>query len=323
MMKENIQKRSMFTLVSLAVVVVCILLFRQCSGDVSTRKASADSSSLKTDVKKEITVGAKKVNSAEILKIPSKGLVDGERVNSEATKKAKIATQVKNENEPIVQKEYRVSSSDQFYGGFEDEGKIKVEDVLKDELKILTAKVNVLEEKVKALFEKMRLFSQEKENRLLAEKPVKKENEVNSTRTMETLKGDGGVIYKYPTHVLTVGLSTYEKWTGYGVQASYTYRISKFVSLGGQGNGFFKEGKYNGDRDFYMGFRANFHMFPLFVEDSRFDLYAGGTAGLGRDDDVETFETMWYLGSSYDFNRRLGVFVEAGTIGVMGLRLTF
>jgi len=99
--------------------------------------------------------------------------------------------------------------------------------------------------------------------------------------------------------------------------------VPQFVSLGGQGNAFFKDGKYRGDRSLYMGFRANFHMFPLFVENSRFDMYAGGTAGIGRDNNVETFETMWYLGAAYDFSKHWGVFVEAGNIGVIGLRLTF
>ena len=53
-MKGNILKPSMYVLFSIAVVVLFILLFRQCSGDVSTRENSIGSSSPKTSVKKDL-----------------------------------------------------------------------------------------------------------------------------------------------------------------------------------------------------------------------------------------------------------------------------
>jgi len=330
MMKGSILKTSTYVLFSIAVIVLFILLFRQCSGDVSTRETSMESSLPKTNVKSDVVeMGNKadlneKIHSVESQKEGDsvQSLVDEKEVISNTAKKLDASNlQMKKAYTPFGYKESQAYLSTPFDKGIE-EGKPKSEDILKNDLMELTEKVNVLEGKVNALLEKMRLFSEEKEKRLLAEELVKKDKNVNATSIMDTLKNDD-LLYRYPTHVLAGGLSTYEKWTGSGIQASYAYRINKLISLGAQGNAFFKDGKYGGDRDFMMSFRANFHIFPLFVENSKFDLYASGTAGVGRDDSTETFETMWYVGSSYDFNKHWGAFVEGGDIGVMGLRLIF
>lgn len=328
-MNGNILKPSMYVLFSIAVIVVFILLFRQCSGDISTKETLKRSSFTEANIKKDsLDKGNKNVlkGKIQIVQSQNKGnsvqsLGDEPKLNSKERKKAIASSLVMSENSSF-HKESQANMPSQFYESIE-ENKPKSEAILKNDIEKLTEKVNTLEEKVKALLEKMSLFSEEKKNRMLAEDLAKKERERKLASTMDTLKNDDDLIYKDPTHVLTGGLSTYEKWTGYGFQASYAYRINKFVSLGAQGNAFLKEGKYNGDRDFVMSFRANFHILPFFVENSKFDIYASGTAGIGRDDSLETFETMWYLGSSYDFNKHWGVFVEGGEIGVMGLRLTF
>lgn len=331
MIKGNILKPSTYVLFSIAVIVVFILLLRQCSGDESTRETSIESSLQKNNDKRDVAENGKKkelnkkthsVENKEEVGLVQSG-VDEKEVKLNATKKLGTSNlQMKKPDYPFGHKKSKTNISTQFDKGI-GEGKPKAEEILKNDLKVLTEKVNVLEGKVNALLEKMRLFSEEKGNRILAKELVKKDTNVNLTSTMDTLKNDDGLIYKYPTHVVAGGLSSYEKWTGYGFQASYAYRVNKFVSLGVQGNAFLKEGKYNGDRDFGMSFRANFHIFPLFVENSKFDIYASGTAGVGRDDDVETFETIWYIGSSYDFNKYWGVFAEGGNIGVIGLRLAF
>lgn len=333
LMKENTRKTSMFVWLSIVVVVVFILLLKQCSENKSTREAVTNSASSINNIKKEIIEDDKKKDLIDKMYVSeskqegtnavASSLIDKKGVVSKATKKSNATSPKLDEGyKAAVKKESQVNFSEQSGEGIGEEQKPKTESALKKELGVLTAKVNILEEKIKALWERLRLFSEEKQTRLLAEKygAVEKEERVDSTDVVDTLKND---VFRYPTHVLAGGLSTYEKWTGYGFQASYTYRINKHVSLGVQSNGFLKEGKYNGDRDFYLGFRANFHVFPFFVENSRFDLYTGGTAGMGRDDDVETFETMWYLGAAYDFNKHWGVFVEAGNIGAMGFRLTF
>ncbi len=333
-MKENILKISKFALLIIAVVVLCFLLLKQCSGDKSEVKSAGNSSTIinvKSDsidkVKKKKTASSGHIveSQNEDSEVVELVLVDEDVVVSKAIKKTKApSSQVKKAFVPLIQEKPQISISKQSIDGVGEEQKPKLEDVLVGELKTLEAKLAVLQEKVRSLLERMRIFSEEKKNRDFVEevdtvKNVENLNDTSSTDMSE--KEDEAHIY--PIHVLSGGVSTYEKWTGYGLQASYTYRISKFISLGGQGNAFLKEGKYSGDRDLYMGIRANFHISPLFLENSRFDLYAAGTAGYGRDDSAETFETMWYLGSSYDFSKYWGVFFEAGNIGVLGLRLRF
>jgi hypothetical protein len=334
-MKENILKISKFGLLIIAVLVICILLFKQCSGDKSGMKESSGNSSAIVNIENDSIDKLKKKNLAsnrhvlesqteesEVIELVE---IDEDAVVSKAIGKSTfISPQIKKPNVIVIRKEPQTSMSRQFDDGVGEDQKPKLEDLLAGELKILEAKVAILQEKVRSLMERMRIFSEEKEKRDFVEEvnTVKNEDNLSDTSLTDMTEKEDDA-YTYPIHVLSGGVSTYEKWTGYGFQACYTYRISKFVSLGGQGNAFLKDGKYSGDRDLYIGIRANFHVFPLFVENSRFDLYAAGTAGFGRDDSVDKFETMWYLGSSYDFNKYWGAFVEAGNIGVLGLRLRF
>ena len=330
-MKGNILKTSMYVLFSIIVVLVFILLFRQCSGNESTKETFLKSSSPETNVKGDLTEkGTKNDLNEKTAFVDSQKKIDSLRnkvnekeLNSKATKKVVASKlQLEKNNQAFVQKEPKTNIYTQF-DDYVDDGKLKSEDILKNDIEMLTEKVNVLDEKVKALLEKMRLFYEEKENRMLAEELAKKEKEETLTSVQDTLNDDDAYKYKDPTHVLSGGLSTYKRWTGLGFQASYTYRVTKLVSLGLQGKAFLKEGNYEGDRDIFMGLRANFHILPLLVEDSRFDLYAGGTAGVNLDDNIESFETIWCLGSSYDFSKHWGVFIEAGNMGVVGLRLIF
>lgn len=331
MMKENILKTSKYVLFSIVVVLVFILLFRQCSGDESTKEIPVESSSTETNVKGDLAEkGTKEDLNEKTDFVASQKKIDSlqnrvveKKLNSKATKKvAASKLQMGKNDQTFVHKESQTNFFTQFNEDVE-EGKVKSEEILKNDIEKLTEKVNVLDRNVKALLEKMRLFYEEKKNRMLTEEPGKKEKEENLTCILDTLKDDDAYKYRDPTHVLSGGLSTYKKWTGLGFQASYTYRVNKLVSLGLQGKAFMKEGNYEGDRDVFMGFRANFHILPLFVENSRFDLYAGGTAGVSIDNNIDSLETIWCLGSSYDFCKHWGVFVEAGNMGVVGLRLIF
>ena len=333
-MKENILKISKFALPIIAVIVVFILLFKQCSGDKSGVKKSAENSSAIVHVKNDSLGNVAKKNlksNGDTLESQTKKseLIELVEINEDTAvkvlgKNAVKSQQIKKPNVLVVRKEPQTNFSKQLDDVVGEDEKQKLEDLLAVELDVIAVKVADLEEKVRMLIGRMRLFSEEKEKRNFVEEvnPVKNKNTLNDTSSTDRTENER-VAYTYPIHVLSGGVSTYEKWTGYGLQASYTYRVSKFISIGAQGNAFLKEGKYSGDRDLYMGIRANFHVLPLFVENSRFDLYAAGTAGFGRDDSLEKFETMWYFGSSYDFDKYWGVFVEAGNIGVLGLRLRF
>ncbi|WP_129254619.1 hypothetical protein [Ancylomarina salipaludis] len=304
-MKKNVWKFLKFVLLGLAVIIVCILLLLQCPGDKITREKDSVQPSVETvkekpgETKKQDLSDSSKVTESE-KKIPlvRKKLVH--KTNKSLNLKKNLS--------------YLPDQTDEL---MEKSKKPKDVEALAEKVKILSEKVDVLRDKVRALLERVEAVLKKK----------KMDIPVGGIENLDTEKKEiqtaDEVTFKYPTHVLTVGISTYKDWTPYGFQGSYDYRISKYFSLGLQGNAFFKEGKFQADRSIYVGLRANFHIFPLLVKNSNFDLYAGGSIGAGRDDAVATFETMGYLGASYDFSRRWGIFVEAGNIGVVGLRVKF
>lgn len=323
MMKKNAWK----VVSSLVVIVVCVLLFLQCPDDKSKRKSSGDNVLSAVVVKKEMAVETKKQSVSDTL-----DTAKSDKNVSESTKQIQLnktpvyntAKKVKLERKTVRQ---QVQKADKSLLQDQKDSVVSIqkeEDVLLKELTILSEKVDVLWEKVRVLLERVNaVLGKVKADAPNEEVSLKKaENKSSEDKSNEVLLVEE-VVFQYPTHVLAGGVSTYKEWTGYGLQGSYAYRINNYFSLGLQGNAFFKEGKYRGDRSLYAGVRANFHIFPLLVKNSNFDLYVGGTAGIGRDDAVETFEAMGYMGISYDLCRHWGVFAEAGNIGVLGLRLKF
>jgi len=181
----------------------------------------------------------------------------------------------------------------------------------------LNKKVKILLERVEAILGRAKAEASSQEVELIQAEELQ-----NADKEMNT-QLDEDLAFKYPSHVVAGGISTCKDWTGAGLQGSYAYRITNYFSLGLQVNASFNDGKYSGDRSLYAGVRANFHILPLLVKSSNFDLYAGGTLGAGFDNDDLTLEGMGYMGVSYDFSKSLGVFAEAGNIGVLGLRLKF
>lgn len=338
-MKKNVWKILKLAVLSLAVIVVFILLFLQCPEDKTTRETSDDSSPPVAGLVKGMTGEAEKQNlsdtldiaksekeihkSTKQLQVVGKELVQGTAEKVKIEHKT-ISLHAKKAHKPVLQEKIQMAVSRQTKDVLEKNTKPKAEELLAEELKVLAEKVRVLEGKVKLIFEKLKAYAERSKTEAHTEKAevfIAEENQ-NLDKGQE-IQSDEKVVFKYPTHVLTGGISTYKEWTGYGFQVTYAYRINNYFSLGLQGNAFFKEGKYGGDRSLYEGVRANFHIFPLLVKNSRFDLYVGGTAGMGSDDAVETFETMGYMGVSYDLSKSLGMFAEAGNIGVFGLRLKF
>ena len=70
MMKKNVWKILKLAVLSLAVIVVCILLFLQCPEDKTTRKTSEDSNLSVVEVKKEMAVETEKQNLSDTFDIP-------------------------------------------------------------------------------------------------------------------------------------------------------------------------------------------------------------------------------------------------------------
>lgn len=315
-MNKNILKVSKIGL-GLAIILACTLLFLQCSEDKAGKKAPDNNSESSVEDKKELITGAEKKNLPDVT---SSVKSENKAFESKKVESENVDTQVKKAVKTFVEKKaVDVQIQDKTEADLEP----KKENVLAADIKLLEEKVKLLEERIKAIFETLKQYAEKKnENSVNEVGGFNTEKDLSQNNTIKDKVGEPSS-FKYPTHVLAGGFSTYEGWTGYGLQGSYTYRMNDYLSLGVQGNAFFKDGKYKGDRQLYAGIRANFHIFPLIVENSNFDLYAGCTMGAKRDNAATKFKAMGYLGMSYDFCRHWGVFAEAGNIGVVGLRLKF
>jgi len=312
MKKEGIGRISRFLLLVCVLIVGFILIFWQCSENNSIKEIYDDTSLKELVIKNEGSVDVSKANLSQVTPVSeSKEKVNDlpNRTHFADKKKAQV---LKNDRAKVITSQRKLAVQAYVKPVSATSNATK----LKEELKLIAAKVRLLEEQVRVLFDKMKDFRNKDESKFLAK---------DSKRHVdgeEVLIVDNS-IFTYPSHVFAGGLSTYKDWDGVGLQGSYAYRMNKYLSLGGQVNAFFKDSKYKGDRRLYVGLRANVHILPLFIERSNFDLYLGGTAGVCRDYGYEFFDSMWYLGGAYDFNKRLGVFAEAGSIGVLGLRLNF
>ncbi|MDE5421777.1 hypothetical protein L3073_06130 [Ancylomarina sp. DW003] len=315
-MNENILKVSKIGL-GLAIILICSLFILKCSEDKAGKKTSANNSESSVEDKKELITNAEKKNLPDVT---SSFELKNKTFESKKVESDNVGTQVKKAvKTSVAKKAVYVQKQDKTEAGLE----AKKENILAADIKLLEEKVKLLEERIKTIFETLKQYAEKKNENSAGEvdgfnteKGLSQDNKIED-------KVDEPSPFKYPTHVLAGGFSTYEGWTGYGLQGTYTYRMNDYLSLGVQGNGFFKDGKYKGDRQLYAGIRANFHIFPLIVENSNFDLYAGFTMGAKRDHAVTKLKTMGYFGMSYDFCRHWGVFAEAGNIGVVGLRLKF
>lgn len=99
-----------------------------------------------------------------------------------------------------------------------------------------------------------------------------------------------------------------------GVMVSYDYGLTSWFSIGA-GVDLFSEG----DNNFFVYGRTNFHLGSLLGMDERFDLYpgidVGATAG--------GFGFAARLGFRYFFSRGLGLFVEVGNHGAAGISINW
>ncbi|MGZ2368587.1 hypothetical protein ACXR6G_02215 [Ancylomarina sp. YFZ004] len=284
MMRKNVRK----AVLSSVKVVVCILFLVQSAQSETISKTSKYTTLSVVEVKNEMAFETKKDILSDTL-----SAVKSIKKISDATKQVQLVG-----DESVLDTDKKLKT-------------------LSEKTDRLNEKVKILLERVEAILGKVKAEAPSQEVEL-----IQVEELPNSDNEMKTLL-DEDLAFKYPSHVVAGGISTCKDWTGSGLQGSYAYRLNNYFSLGLQVNASFNDGKYSGDRSLYAGVRANFHILPLLVKSSNFDLYAGGTLGAGFDHDDMTLEGMGYMGVSYDFSKSLGVFAEAGNIGVLGLRFKF
>lgn len=179
---------------------------------------------------------------------------------------------------------------------FEKQKVLEAKQKLIDELKLQAKQKNILEEKK------------------INVKPI-------STLTTKTSKGQ-----KYLRHIIGLGLSSGPNLEqGFSLQGAYSYRIHKLFSVGIQANLFLEEIRIDVGKSLFVGVKTDFHILPLFIENDKFDVYAGAKWGSLYQDQNFTFNSynIFHLGACYSFTRHLGVFSEIGNVSSVGLRLSF
>lgn len=104
---------------------------------------------------------------------------------------------------------------------------------------------------------------------------------------------------------------------GTGITATYDYGLSKLISVGAGANFFFdhNDDKYAND-DFGVFGRLNFHLQEPLGLPSNWDIYPGVDLGL-----LGKSGTYFgaHLGVRYFFNNNVGIFLEAGNNGAIGV----
>ena len=104
---------------------------------------------------------------------------------------------------------------------------------------------------------------------------------------------------------------------GTGITATYDYGLTKLISLGAGANFYFDhdDDDYKDD-DFGVFGRLNFHLQEPLGLPSNWDIYPGIDVGiLGKS---RTYFGA-HLGVRYFFNNNVGIFLEAGNNGAIGV----
>lgn len=114
---------------------------------------------------------------------------------------------------------------------------------------------------------------------------------------------------------LQIGLNGWGNGTG--LTATYDYGISKIISVGAGAN-FYFDGYKDNHKTFVFG-RLNAHLQEPLNLPEKWDVYPGLDLGvLGN-----TFGLGAHLGVRYFFNQNIGVFLEAGNNGSLGVSFNF
>lgn len=140
--------------------------------------------------------------------------------------------------------------------------------------------------------------------------------------------------YRYPRrrainshkHVLAASFSTsFESYTGVGLQEVYTYRIHPVFSLGFQGN-FLIEGSddyINKRKSIFLGARFAYHPLVKVLDRTGFDVYLCSSVGTYYRSAKFVFKPLAYLCVSYDLIDCIGFHLEIGSTASIGLRYHF
>lgn len=102
---------------------------------------------------------------------------------------------------------------------------------------------------------------------------------------------------------------------GTGIVGTYDYGLSKIISIGAGANFFVGNRRYE-NSDFGVFGRLNFHLQDPLGLPSKWDIYPGLDLGLlGKD---HTYFGA-HVGVRYFFNNNVGIYLEAGNNGSIGV----
>ncbi|MGZ2370315.1 hypothetical protein ACXR6G_11045 [Ancylomarina sp. YFZ004] len=114
----------------------------------------------------------------------------------------------------------------------------------------------------------------------------------------------------------------------FGGQISADYRLSKRISVGGQGDFYFSSSYLNGNREYALALRSNYHVLKIekFRKDP-WDVYLGLSIGTKVYPAAVEFYNVFlgvYVGARYNLDEKWKVFSEIGTRNAaLGLAVSF
>lgn len=103
---------------------------------------------------------------------------------------------------------------------------------------------------------------------------------------------------------------------GSGISGSVDFGLNDWLSVGAGSDVYFSNPHKYEDSNFYLYGRLNFHLGEALSMPSQWDLYPGINLGiLGNN----TFGFNAHLGARYFFSEKLGMYMEIGNHGTLGI----
>lgn len=135
--------------------------------------------------------------------------------------------------------------------------------------------------------------------------------------------------YELKSFVVSGAITTGSKYDRlFGGTVALDYRLSKRFSIGGQGNFYFQSSDLNGEREYAVALRSNYHFMKMKkFNKNPLDMYFGlslGTEVFIGDKEVKNPFIAAHVGARYDLNDNWMVFTEVGTRNAaLGLAVSF
>jgi len=157
------------------------------------------------------------------------------------------------------------------------------------------------------------------------------EDNKNETEFPQTVISSKYILGEYDLnrYVISGAMTTGSEYDRlFGGQASIDYRLSKRFSVGGQGNFYFLSSDLNGNREYALALRSNYHFMNMEkFKNNPWDIYLGlslGTKVYIAAKEVKDAFVGVHVGARYKLDEKWMVFSEIGTRNAaLGLAVSF